>query len=93
MNKKLYVGNLAFSATEEQLKQHFSKCGKVESAKIIMDKMSGRSKGFAFVEMSTEDEARQALDELNGQDFGGRPLRLDLAKESAPRNFGGPKKY
>lgn len=90
MGKKLYVGNLPYSTTEESLSEMFSECGSVESAKIIMDRDSGRSKGFAFVEMTSDDEAQKAISKFNGQDMGGRALTVNEAKPMAPRdNRGG----
>jgi len=90
MGKKLYVGNIPYTATEESLHEAFSPYGKVDSAKIIMDRDSGRSKGFAFVEMSTDDEAQQAISKLNGSDWNGRPLTVNEARPMAPRdNRGG----
>ena len=84
MNSKLFVGNLPFSANEESLTQLFSKFGKVESATVITDQTTGRSKGFGFVELSSQEEAERAIAELNGKDFEGRALRVDKAipKES-----------
>ena len=73
MGKKLYVGNLPFSATDQVLSDTFAQCGTVESAKIITDRDSGRSKGFGFVEMSTEAEAADAISKFNGADYEGRP--------------------
>ena len=90
MGKKLYVGNLPFSATDQILVDTFSQCGTVESAKIIMDRDTGRSKGFGFVEMSTEAEAQAAISQFNGADFNGRPMTVNEAKPMAPReNRGG----
>lgn len=90
MGKKLYVGNLPFSATEQILTNTFSECGTVESAKIITDRDSGRSKGFGFVEMSTDAEAQKAIDTLNGSDWEGRQMTVNEAKPQAPRdNRGG----
>ena len=85
MGKKLYVGNLPFSATEQSLIDTFSQCGKVESAKIITDRDSGRSKGFGFVEMSTDAEAAEAINKFNGADYEGRPMTVNEAKPMAPR--------
>jgi RNA recognition motif-containing protein len=85
MGKKLYVGNLPFSTTEQDLNNMFSQCGTVESAKIIMDRDTGRSKGFGFVEMSSDAEALAAITKYNGQDFNGRPLTVNEAKPMAPR--------
>src|SRR3954470_7712553 len=93
MGKKLYVGNLPYSATEQVLLDTFAQCGKVESAKIITDRDTGRSKGFGFVEMSTEAEAAEAISKFNGADYDGRPLTVNEAKPMAPRenrgSFGG----
>ena len=85
MGKKLYVGNLSFSATDAILADTFSECGTVDSAKIIMDRDSGRSKGFGFVEMSSDAEAQAAIKRFNGADFNGRPLTVNQAKPMAPR--------
>jgi RNA recognition motif-containing protein len=90
MGKKLYVGNLPFSATDQILSDTFAQCGTVESAKIIMDRDSGRSKGFGFVEMSTEAEAQDAISKFNGADYDGRAMTVNEAKPMAPReNRGG----
>ena len=90
MGKKLYVGNLPFSATDQILADTFAQCGTVESAKIITDRDTGRSKGFGFVEMSTEAEAAEAINKLNGVDYDGRAMTVNEAKPMAPReNRGG----
>lgn len=93
MGKKLYVGNLPFSATDQILTDTFSQCGTVESSKIIMDRDTGRSKGFGFVEMSTEAEAADAISKFNGADYDGRAMTVNEAKPMAPRenrgSFGG----
>ena len=93
VSKKLYVGSLSYSTSDEGLKAHFSKAGNVESAMIITDKMSGRSKGFGFVEMSTDEEAQKAVEILNGQPLDGRNLIVNEARpqEARPRTggFGG----
>lgn len=94
MGKKLYVGNLPFSTTDQILSETFSPYGTVESAKVIMDRDSGRSKGFGFVEMSTESEAATAISKLNGVDYEGRAMTVNEAKPMAPREgrgggFGG----
>ncbi len=89
MGKKLYVGNLPFSATESSLEQIFAQAGKVESAKVITDRDTGRSKGFGFVEMSTEAEAADAIAKFNGADYEGRPMTVNEAKPMAPREGGG----
>jgi len=80
MENKLYVGSLSYSTTEDSLKDHFSQAGEVTSATIIIDKYSGRSKGFGFVEMSSEEEAQKAIEMLNGKDFEGREIIIDKAK-------------
>lgn len=85
MGKKLYVGNLAFSINDTILQDTFAAHGTVESAKVILDKMSGRSKGFGFVEMSSEDEAKTAIDKLNGTEVMGRPITVNEARPMAPR--------
>jgi len=91
MTKKLYVGGLSYDTTEETLKELFSKAGTIESAAIIIDKMSGRSKGFGFVEMSNEDEAKKAIEMLNGKEVDGRTITVDEARpqESRPVRSGG----
>lgn len=86
MGKKIYVGNLPFNATDADLHQLFSPHGNVESAQIISDRDSGRSKGFGFVEMSTPEEAAAAIAALNGQQHGGRALTVNEAK---PKESGG----
>src|ERR1700746_1558826 len=85
MGKKLYVGNLPFSATDQILTDTFAQCGTVVSAKIITDRDSGRSKGFGFVEMSTDAEAADAISKFNGADNGGRPMTGNEAKAMGPR--------
>ncbi|HEY8278719.1 MAG TPA: RNA-binding protein [Bdellovibrionota bacterium] len=89
MGKKLYVGNLPYSATDSSLQAHFSQVGTVESAKVIMDRDSGRSKGFGFVEMSSDAEAEAAIQKLNNQVMDGRPLNVSEARPQAPREGGG----
>ncbi len=89
MGKKLYVGNLPFSATDQILMDTFSEVGHVDSAKIIMDRETGRSKGFGFVEMSSDAEATAAIDRFNGADYDGRPMTVNEAKPMAPREGGG----
>jgi RNA recognition motif-containing protein len=88
MGKKLYVGNLPFSIREQELHDMFAQCGQVESAKVITDRDTGRSKGFGFVEMSSEEEANQAIAKFNGNDLQGRPLNVTEAKPQAPRERG-----
>ena len=89
MGKKLYVGNLPYSATDARLTEHFSQVGQVESAKVIMDRDSGRSKGFGFVEMATEAEAQDAISKFNGADYDGRPMTVNEAKPREERSSGG----
>ena len=91
MAKKLYVGGLSYNTTEATLKETFAQAGTVETATIIMDKMTGRSKGFGFVEMSTEEEAQSAISMFNGQEFEGRKLTVNEARPMearAPRTGG-----
>ncbi len=91
MATKLYVGGLPYSTTNDELSAHFAAAGNVTSASIIMDKMSGRSKGFGFVEMSSDEEAQKAVSMFNGQDFGGRKLTVNEARpmEARPPRSGG----
>jgi len=90
MNNRLYVGNLAYSVRDETLIQQFSEYGSVQSAKVMMERDTGRSKGFGFVEMSSEAEAQAAISGLNGQNVDGRPLTVNVARpmESRP-SYGG----
>ena len=83
--KKLYVGGLPWSTTNDELRDAFAKAGTVETATIIIDKMSGRSKGFGFVEMSNDEEAAKAIEMFNGQDFGGRKLIVNEARPKEDR--------
>jgi len=85
MAKKLYVGGLSYNTTEATLKDTFAAAGTVETAVIIMDKMTGRSKGFGFVEMATEDEAKKAIETINGTELDGRTLTVNEAKPMEPR--------
>lgn len=91
MAKRLYVGGLPYSTTDEELKDAFLKAGSVTSASVIMDKMTGRSRGFGFVEMDNDDEADKAIEMWNGKELGGRTLTVNEAKpmgDRAPRrNF------
>jgi RNA recognition motif-containing protein len=89
MGKRLYVGNLPFSATDESLMQMFQQAGQVESARVITDRDTGRNKGFGFVEMSTEQEAADAIKRFNGADFEGRSVTVNEARPMAPREGGG----
>ena len=85
---KLYVGNLPFTASEDQVRAMFAEVGTVESVALINDRDTGRPRGFGFVEMSQSDSAR-AIHALNGKDFGGRALTVNEAREQAPRRGGG----
>jgi RNA recognition motif-containing protein len=89
MGKKLYVGNLPYSANEDSLTEFFSTVGAVESARIITDRDSGRSKGFGFVEMATDEEAEKAVSELNGKEMDGRALTVNEARPQERREGGG----
>jgi RNA recognition motif-containing protein len=93
MANKLYVGNLSFSTTNEELQQAFSQAGQVVEAVVLMDKMTGRSRGFGFVTMATQEEATAAVEMFNGKDFGGRVIVVNEARprEERPRSggFGG----
>ena len=86
MGKNLYVGNLPYSADEQTLQDTFARCGTVDSVKVITDRDTGRSKGFAFVEMSSDGEAQKAIQELNGSTLDGREIKVNEAKPRAPRN-------
>ncbi len=81
MSKRLYVGNLSFGTTEADLRDLFAKCGTVSEVKMMMDRETGRSRGFAFVEMSTDSEAQQAIQQTNGRDLDGRTLKVNEAQE------------
>ncbi len=85
MENKLYVGNLPFTADEDAVRELFAKQGTVESVKIITDSYYGRSKGFGFVEMASEEEATTAVEALNGTEMDGRTLRVDKARPREPR--------
>lgn len=85
----IYVGNLAFAITDDELRQAFEAYGKVDTATIIKDKYSGQSKGFGFVEMPSGDEARAAIEGLNGQELKGRNINVNEARPRADRRGGG----
>jgi cold-inducible RNA-binding protein len=87
LSTKLYVGNLDYSLTDEQLAEHFAQAGKVAEATIISDRYSGRSKGFGFVTMGSEEEAKKAIEMFNGKDFQGRNLIVNEARPREPRDF------
>ena len=92
MEKKLYVGNISYNTTEDELKELFSKCGEVSSVKIITDPHTGRAKGFGFVEMTSEADAKKAIAELNGTMSADRTITVAEAKPQQPRerrSFGG----
>ncbi|HKZ79440.1 MAG TPA: RNA-binding protein [Pyrinomonadaceae bacterium] len=88
MGTKLYVGNLSFRTTSEELREAFSAVGTVESASVIEDRDTGRSRGFGFVEMATPEEAAAAIEQFNGKDFGGRNLTVNEAKPRTDRGGG-----
>jgi len=95
MESKLYVGSLSYDTTEDSLKDLFSKAGTVSSVTIIIDKISGRSKGFGFVEMSSEEEAKKAIEMFNGKELDGRNIMVDEAKPMRKkpfREFSGPRR-
>src|SRR5687768_14642063 len=89
MAKKLFIGGLPYATTSDELKSHFSAAGTVVSAQIITDKFSGRSKGFGFIEMSSDEEANKAIEMFNGQDFGGRSLAVNEARPKTEGPRGG----
>jgi len=91
MGKKLYVGNLPYSVSDESLQEAFSQFGAVSSARVITDRETGRSKGFGFVEMESDDAASQAIEKMNGQELNGRAINVSEARpqEGGPRGGGG----
>jgi cold-inducible RNA-binding protein len=91
MNNRLFVGNLAFHVTEDGLRRTFADFGSVAEVTLVLDRETGRSRGFAFVSMSTDDEANNAIQSLNGSDMDGRSLKVNFAEERKPRSggFGG----
>jgi RNA recognition motif-containing protein len=89
MSTKLYVGNLAFQTTSQELQQLFGQAGTVQSASVVEDRDTGRSRGFAFVEMSSEEEANSAITQFNGKEVGGRALKVNEAKPRENRGGGG----
>ncbi|MEW6360663.1 MAG: RNA recognition motif domain-containing protein [Pyrinomonadaceae bacterium] len=100
MSTKLYVGNLSFRVTSEDLQEYFSSAGSVESANVVFDRETGRSRGFGFVEMATEDDANNAIAQFNGQEYDGRNMVVNEARprEDRPRgggrgNYGGGKRW
>ncbi len=89
MSMKLYVGNLAFATSSQDLQQLFAQAGTVESASVVEDRETGRSRGFGFVEMSTKEEGDAAISQFDGKEVGGRALKVNEAKPREPRSGGG----
>ena len=89
MATKLYVGNLSFQTTSDELHDYFAQAGNVESASVVEDRMTGRSRGFGFIEMSTPEEAAAAIEQLNGKEFAGRNLTVNEARPRTDRGPGG----
>ena len=89
MGKRLYVGNLSYQVDSSELEQMFAAHGAVQSAEVVSDRMTGRSKGFGFVEMSTDEEAQKAITALHGTQVGGRSLTVNEARPKAARSDGG----
>jgi RNA recognition motif-containing protein len=91
MSRKIYVGNMNYATTEDSLRELFSQFGGVDSVAVIVDRATGRAKGFAFVEMENDEAAQAAIQKLDGQEFEGRKLRVNEAQEkpagSGPRNY------
>ncbi|HXG05555.1 MAG TPA: RNA-binding protein [Candidatus Binatia bacterium] len=90
MASKLYVGGLSYSTTSEGLKEFFSQCGNVLSATVITDRFSGQSRGFGFVEMSSAEEAQNAISQLNGRELDGRRITVEISNPQGPRAGGRP---
>jgi RNA recognition motif-containing protein len=88
MSMKLYVGNLAFETSGDNLRQHFAQAGTVETATVVEDRDTGRSRGFGFVEMATKEEGEAAISQFNGNDLNGRNLTVNVAKPREDRNGG-----
>ncbi|MGP0089733.1 MAG: RNA recognition motif domain-containing protein [Xanthobacteraceae bacterium] len=93
MNNKLFVGNLSFETTENDLQDTFAAFGTVTEANLMMDRTTNRSRGFAFVTMTTPEEAQKAIEGLNGKDMGGRALTVNVAKPREERPAGGRREY
>ena len=91
MSRKLFVGNLPYETVEQDLETLFGQAGQVESVSVVRDRVTGRARGFAFVEMANDDDAQKAITELNGHQLGGRALTVNEARPPAPRTggFGG----
>jgi cold-inducible RNA-binding protein len=92
MSNKLYVGNLSFQTTENDLQDAFAAFGSVTEANLVMDRVSGRPRGFGFVTMSTPEEAQKAIDGLNGKDLGGRAITVNVARPREDRPAGGDRR-
>lgn len=84
-SKRLYIGNLSFTTTNDSLRAAFSKAGNVVTADVVMDRQTNRSRGFGFIEMGTEDEAKKAIEMYNGKDLDGRAVRVNIAQPKAAR--------
>lgn len=93
MGRKLYVGNLPFSATEDSLKEAFARFGTVESVAIITDRSTGQGKGFGFIEFSNRQEAAEAVSKMNSAEMDGRALKVSEARPQEPRNGGSSRGY
>src|SRR5215469_12915263 len=93
MNNKLFVGNLSFQTTENELNDAFAAHGTVTEANLMMDRTTNRSRGFAFVTMSTDEEAQNAIAAMNGTDLGGRSITVNIAKPREERPGGGRREY
>jgi cold-inducible RNA-binding protein len=89
MAAKLYIGGLSYSTTSEGLREYFAQCGNVLSATVITDRFSGQSRGFGFVEMDTNEEAQNAISQLNGRELDGRRITVEISNPQAPRTGGG----
>ena len=92
MSNRLYVGNLPFHATHDLITQRFIDCGEVKAVDVVIDRDTGRSRGFAFVEMATPAAAEKAIADLDGEDFEGRPLRVSIAEDRRSSNDRGPRR-
>ena len=93
MATKLFVGGLPYAVTDDQLREIFEAVGTVQSAKVIVDRETNRSKGFGFVEMSTDEEAKAAIDKLNNKEVDGRAITVNEARPQAPRSFSGSSNF
>jgi RNA recognition motif-containing protein len=93
MSTRLYIGNLSFRTTSDELQELFSQAGEVESATVVEDRETGRSRGFGFVEMTTQEGAAAAIEQFNGKEFGGRTLTVNEARPRQERGGGGGRGY